>query len=156
MTPSHSVSQKTWKSHFFCRNAALWWPKLFFKKREFSAHSGDLVAQIRTKMPRIFRVLREQLKSGPNPHCEWDVCRFFAKNRIFEFAMIIISADKNRTIPKKKLKKIIFNFINYIISTNLRIAENINKKIKPSILSNKPPWPGRIFPLSLTLFFLLK
>ena len=29
-------------------------------------------------------------------------------------------------------------------------------KIMPSILSKKPPWPGKIFPVSFNLAFLLK
>ena len=44
----------------------------------------------------------------------------------------------------------------YIKLHIFKVPENINTKIKPSIRSNKPPWPGINMPVSLTLFFLLK
>ena len=76
-----------------------------------------------------------------------------------------LSKNKNK-LPK--LTQIeIFNYVLIIvICMTIFSYQNISEvfkiytigkaKIIPSIRSNRPPWPGKMFPESLTLFSLLK
>ncbi len=72
------------------------------------------------------------------------------------FFFLFITFNVEIPIDPVEPKIAIFFFFFYIIWNNFKKPAATITKIIPSILSKIPPCPGKISPVSLILFFLLK